>query len=106
GSVVASEPLMLTAEPYTGEGFRSSTELPAAPTTVVAGVKVEPLAVQLLAMVIKALLMLKKMLPRAFTITRPTDVGRLGIVMVCVPSLGVLAASVSGNVTPPSVESK
>ena len=49
----------------------------------------------------------KKILPTASIFIRAVVVvGRLGTNTVSVPSLGVLAASVSGNVFPPSVESE
>ena len=46
----------------------------------------------------------KKILPTASTFIRAVDVGVLGIETDWVPSLGVLARRVVGNVLPPSVE--
>src|SRR4051812_202544 len=47
----------------------------------------------------------KKMLLLHFTLARAEGATRLGMVRLCVPSLGVAARSVSGNVRPPLVES-
>ena len=46
----------------------------------------------------------KKILPTDSTFILAVVVGMLGIVTDCVPSLGVLAASVYGQVLPPSVD--
>jgi len=46
----------------------------------------------------------KKILPTPSILIRPTEVGVLGIRTDWLPSLGVLASRVVGNVLPPSVE--
>src|SRR4029450_4909327 len=48
---------------------------------------------------------LKKILPKASTLTRAAKVGRFGTVIVAAPVFGVPEASVNGKLAPPSIES-
>lgn len=74
--------------------------------TVFAGLTIAPSAPHEEVIVIKPVLISKKILPLDFTITRPRMVGIDGMVMICVPSFGVLLSKVYGKVNPPSAEKR
>lgn len=106
GSVDSSVPVGVKAVLNCGLRPRFRAAFPAAAVTELAGATTAPSAEQADVMVIRPVLISKKILPLALTITLPLVVGMEGMVIVCVPSLGVLLNKVYGNVKPPSEENR